>query len=174
MRLVVVGENGAGKTWLAMQVASADDIPLIHNDALVLLTGWQHRPRDAVAQRRDIATSGPSWVLEGGPSILTRDVLARADLVVWCDPPPRLRAWRIFRRSLYYLGRNRPEHPTGNRDWPSPRQFRFFVKALTSGERFDAAIEAALSGYKGAVVRLRTKAEVSAFIEASRQGAEGL
>ncbi len=169
----MVGANGAGKTWLARRFASAYDIPLIHNDALALLTGWQHRPRDEVARQRDAVTSGPSWVLEGGPSILTRDVLSRATLVVWCDPPPRLRAWRIFRRSLYYLGRNRPEHPAGNRDWPGPRQFRFFLKALTGGERFDAAIEAALAGYDGTIVRLRTKAEVSAFIKAARQGAEG-
>ncbi|PJI92034.1 hypothetical protein BC777_0877 [Yoonia maricola] len=172
-RAIVVGANGAGKTWLARQIAEQYDIPVIHNDALALLTRWQHRPQAEVASRRKMALAGDRWVLEGGPSILSNEVLNSATLVVWCDTSPGLRAWRIFRRSMYYLGRNRPEHPDGNRDWPGPRQLRFFTRALMGGARFEAAIEAALSGYGGPVVRLRTKAAVSGFLKAACQGAEG-
>lgn len=168
-RVVIVGANGAGKTWLARQIAGpATD--LIHNDALALKTGWRRRSRAEVAERRDARVAGDNWVLEGGPSILTPVVLQRATLVLWCDPPTALRTWRILRRSLRYAGRTRPEHPPGNRDWPGLRQSRFLWRAMTQGNQFNAAIEAALAGRAVAAVRLTRRADVSKLMGSAAVG----
>ena len=159
-RVVVVGANGAGKTWLAARLAERMAAPVISKDALALTTGWVQRP--AAQVRADIIAriAADRWVLDGGPSVLIPDVLARADLVVWLDVPARLRFWRVLRRSLRYAGRVRPEHPPGNRDWPGPRQWRFAWRVLVAGGRFRAAIAAGLDGAGVPVVRLQSAAAV--------------
>ena len=163
-RVVIVGANGAGKTWLAQRLAIALDAPIIHKDALALTRGWQQRPRDEVQAALHEALQGPFWVLEGGPSILDEAVLAQATLVIWLDLPAKLRVWRIFWRSLQYLGRTRPEHPAGNRDWPGPRQARFLWRALLGGAGFRDAVLSGLAGRDVPIIRLTKARDVRAFL----------
>ncbi|MEJ6402202.1 DNA topology modulation protein FlaR [Yoonia sp. 2307UL14-13] len=164
-RIVVVGANGAGKTWLAQRLG----LPVISKDALALTTGWQQRPYDTI--QVDIARliNAKRWVLEGGPSILSMPVLARAELVVWLDLPAFLRFRRVVWRSIRYAGRTRPEHPPGNRDWPGPRQWRFAWRAFTGGKGFRAAITRALHGTEVPVVRLQSVAEVDLWLRSARE-----
>lgn len=164
-RVVVVGANGAGKTWFARDLAARMGVPVMAKDAMALTTGWQQRPRAQVQAAIADAIMAKAWVLEGGPSILSPLVLDRADLVIWLDLPASVRFWRIVRRSLRYLGRTRPEHPPGNRDWPGRRQFRFAWRALVAGDQFARAINDALAGSAVPVVRLRTPADVMAFLK---------
>ena len=159
-RIVVVGANGAGKTWLADRIARAAAMPVVGKDGLALLTGWQQRSRTEVrAAIRDVITAD-RWVLEGGPSILQPEVLARADCVIWLDLPAGLRFRRIIWRSLRYLGRTRPEHPAGNRDWPGCRQWQFAWGAIKNDHAARESIGTALTDAAIHVVRLRTRAEV--------------
>lgn len=161
IRVVIVGANGAGKTWFVKRLAARLDLPVIHKDALALTTGWAQRPRTDVHAEILRLTAADAWVLEGGPSVLTAPVLARAQRVVWLDMPPFVRFCRVLWRSLRYLGRTRPELPHGNRDWPGLRQWRFALRALIGGARFTDAIEAALSSAQLPVVRLWTRADVA-------------
>ncbi len=163
-RMVVVGANGAGKTWFATRLAGRMSAAPIHKDALALTTGWQRRPGSDVQAAIVARIKADDWVLEGGPSILSAEVLARADLVIWLDLPARLRFWRILRRSLRYAGRTRPELPAGNRDWPGLRQWRFAWHALRAGDQFTAMITKALHGSSVPVVRLRSSDAVAAWL----------
>ena len=158
-RLVVVGANGAGKTWFAERLG----LPVIHKDALALTTGWQQHPRADVQDAIARLILADKWVLEGGSSVLTPQVLERADLVIWLDLPAPLRFWRVVRRSVRYAGRVRPEHPAGNRDWPGLRQWRFAWRSLTAGARVAEAIETSLTGAGVPVLRLRSSEDVLRF-----------
>jgi adenylate kinase family enzyme len=160
-RVVVVGANGAGKTLFATQLADRMQALLIHKDALALTTGWQQRPRAEVQAAIAARIKADDWVLEGGSSILTSAILARADLVIWLDIPGPLRFWRILRRSLRYAGRVRPELPAGNRDWPGLRQWRFAWRALWAGDQFTATTTRALHGSSVPLVRLRSRDAVA-------------
>jgi len=173
-RIVIVGANGAGKTWLANRLGHALGMPVVHNDALTLTTGWARRSREDVARRRSEALRGPRWIIEGGPSILVPDVLDRATQVVWLDTPRGVRLWRIATRSLRFTGRTRPEHPPGNREWPGRRQLRFLWGAWRKDGVFRDAISSGLARCGVPVVRLRSRADVLAFLQAAREGAEGL
>ena len=159
-RVIVVGANGAGKTWFARQLA----LPVISKDALALTTGWQQRPRSIVQAEILRLIDADRWVLEGGPSILNSSSLARAELVIWLDLPARLRFRRVVWRSIRFLGRTRPEHPPGNRDWPGMRQWLFAWRALTTGARFQQAVEWSLNGHFGPVVRLRSVTEIDVWL----------
>ncbi|MDX8352111.1 DNA topology modulation protein FlaR [Cognatiyoonia sp. IB215182] len=164
-RVVIVGANGAGKTWLAQHLGTALDASVIHKDALALMSGWRQRPRSEVQAALCRAVQEDRWILDGGPSILGGPVLARATLVIWLDVPGPLRAWRVFSRSVHYFGRVRPEHPTGNRDWPGPRQMRFLWRALTGGASFRRAIVGALADTDIPVLRLTKRAEIRVFLQ---------
>ena len=163
-RVVIVGAKGAGKTCAAMALAAKHDLQLFHKDAFALTRKWEQRSRDEVQAALVQAVTNDRWVLEGGPSILSSAVLSRATLVIWLDLPAGLRTWRVFRRSIRYLGRTRPEHPPENRDWPSLRQMRFLWRAFTDGPAFSVVIKARLHHADMPILRLSRKADIARLL----------
>lgn len=163
-RIVVVGANGAGKTWLAGRIATALDLPLYHNDALALTTGWARRPSGNVVEARTRIADSTAWVLEGGPSTLSDAVLARVQVIIWLDIPRHLRFWRVLKRTLLFLGRERPEHPPGNREWPGRRQVGFLVKTWTHDSKARDWILQCIADSHAPVIRLRSTREVAALV----------
>ena len=163
-RVIVVGANGAGKTTFANRLADQIATQVIHKDALVLTTSWKRRSEERVQEALLQRLADQRWVLEGGPSILSPTALQRAELIIWLDAPAPLRVWRIIVRSLRYFGRTRPEHPSGNPDWPGRRQWRFLFRAGMSGPQFAHAIETALENWERPVIRLRTRLAVNQFL----------
>ena len=159
-RVLVTGANGAGKTWLAGRLG----LPVVHNDAFALKTGWAHEPTEVVLDRRNAAAAADRWVIEGGPSILSGVALARAELIVWLDIPPGQRLRRILWRSLRGMGQVRPEHPAGNRDWPGPRQIRFAVNAWRNADWFREAVLTRSVQADCPKIRLASDQEVTAFL----------
>lgn len=159
-RVIVTGANGAGKTWLAVRLG----LPVIHNDGLALTTGWRHRPSDHVKAARDQAAADPSCVIEGGPSVLSGQAIARAQVIVWLDLPRHLRVARISWRSLRYAGRTRPEHPPGNRDWPGLRQAKFIKQAWVRSVAFQHAVAGGVDRAQCPVIRLRNTADTHALL----------
>jgi shikimate kinase len=161
-RILVVGANGAGKTWFAVRLADRLGVPVFHNDALALLRNWERRSRQQVDVARAVILDEPRWVLEGGPSILTETALSRADLVVWLDMPKGVRVRRIIWRSLRFMGQTRPEHPKGNADWPGLRQFRFIAKAWRRDVEMRQIVADALSNIP--VIHLTSVMAVNALV----------
>lgn len=147
-RLIITGANGVGKSHLASRLAAVrPDVPVVRFDALKLRTGWAQRPHAAIEADLLAEIASDTWILEGGPSLL-RLALARADGLVWLDPPEYLRAWRLARRPWTSLGKTRPEIPAGNVDWPL-QQYRFALRSLRKGRRFRAEILDAFEGAAG-------------------------
>ncbi len=167
-RIVVVGANGAGKTWFATRLADHVQLPLVHNDALALSRNWVRLPAAEVNAARAAVAAGDVWIIEGGPSVLAGAVLKRAQLIIWLDPPRILRVWRVLKRTLLYMGRERPEHPPGNREWPGLRQWRFLVKTWTSDAKMRGRIAAALDQLAADVLHLRTPVEVADLLARAR------
>ncbi|MEL6572665.1 MAG: DNA topology modulation protein FlaR [Pseudomonadota bacterium] len=160
-RIVVVGANGAGKTWLATRLATVLDLTLVHHDALALTTQWVRRPEAQVQAAREQVAAKAAWIIEGGPLVLKSDgILNRADVIIWLDLPRHVRVWRIFHRTLRYLGRQRPEHPPGNREWPGTRQMRFLVKAWRSDAEVRSMIVQRLPCSRARVIRLKAPQDV--------------
>ncbi|MEL6640620.1 MAG: hypothetical protein AAFP98_04785 [Pseudomonadota bacterium] len=163
-RIVVVGANGAGKTWFAMRLATARRLPLVHHDALALTAGWVRRPESEVEVARNALAAEPAWILEGGPFALSGDVLARAEVIVWLDLPRNIRFWRVFWRTLRFLGQRRPEHPPGNREWPGRRQLRFLIKVWSHDAQVRTMIDRKLSETCAHVIRVTSPHAVNALV----------
>ena len=138
-KIIVTGANGAGKSHLAAKLAEVrPEVPIISFDTIKLRTGWQHRSKPEIIASLDEKLGGKSWILEGGPSLLSHTI-ARADALIWLDPPEFIRAWRLAIRPWKFIGRTRPELPSGNVDWPV-QQYKFAVRSLWNKSKFQSYI----------------------------------
>ena len=138
-KLIITGANGVGKSHLAARLALVrPEVPIVSFDALKLQTNWQQRPRPDIDAALAEQTKKEAWILEGGPSLLFH-ALDKADALIWLDPPEYVRAWRLVKRPWKFIGRNRPEIPIGNVDWPL-QQYKFALRSLKNKSKFQAYI----------------------------------
>ncbi len=87
--MLIFGNGGSGKTWLALSVASAASVPCIHLDDMHWAPGHKGVVRDR-GLRDDMvraAARGDRWVMEGVYGQLVNMVLDRVTTLVWLDLP---------------------------------------------------------------------------------------
>ena len=91
-RILVTVLNEAGKSHFADALHRLrPDLVLVSFDALRLTQGWRKRPQAEIDAACAAVVGQEARILNAGPSVLQR-ALARADVVVWLDPPGTRRA----------------------------------------------------------------------------------
>lgn len=112
-RVMIIGQPGSGKSWLARRMGEITHLPVFHIDHVHWSAGWVER--DAAEKARLCAEihARPEWIFEGNNSANFDDRLARADTVIWLDLPIRLRLPRLIWRSLKHRGATRPDMAPG-------------------------------------------------------------
>lgn len=98
-RVMIIGGPGAGKSWLAREMARRLDLPVIAIDDFVWRTDGSLRAADEIDADAQQAATGAKWIIEGGNSRTYEARLARADMLVRLNPPRLIRIWRVMRRS---------------------------------------------------------------------------
>jgi hypothetical protein len=99
-RYSVVGTSGAGKTFVAAEIARRLRIQHIELDALHWRKGWKETPVRQFRQLVDEATRGKSWVVDGNYSKVRDIVWRKATAVVWLDLPFRTVLWATVWRTI--------------------------------------------------------------------------
>ena len=100
-RVSVVGNTGAGKTTLAVELARRLDVPHVELDALFHQPGWKALPRDEFRRRVRDRIGAAGWVVDGNYTSNVQDIVWRAaDTVVWLDLPRRKVLPALTRRTL--------------------------------------------------------------------------
>lgn len=162
-RIMILGQPGAGKSWLARELGARTGLPVIHMDCIHWQAGWVERPLAEKLQLARAAEATPAWIFEGGLSATYDSRAARADLVIWLDLPLALRLWRVIRRSLLWWGRSRPDLPAGCREDPRnlPEFLRFIWRSRHSSARRIAAVTPPPDV---PFLRLRSRRAVAAFL----------
>ncbi len=100
MRIVIIGNSGSGKTWLAQQLAATRAVDIIHLDDIFWVEGGfdvRRAPQD-VAERIAQNKRRPNWVVEGVFGDLAANYLDAADALVWLDLPWSVCAARLHQR----------------------------------------------------------------------------
>lgn len=171
MRIAVIGSaSGTGKTTLARELARRLDVECVELDALVHGPNWTETPNDVLRARVEPVLARDAWVIDGTyRGKLGTLVLDAADLVVWLDLPIHVWLPRLLRRT-YRRIRSREELWNGNRetlrntvfarDGLFVHAFRVFVHRRRDYPRELAPFP---------VARLRTPAEVEAFLSRYRE-----
>lgn len=168
-RVHVVGTSGSGKTTVAAAIAGRLGVPHVELDALHWLPGWQERPREEFRARLSEVTALDGWVVDGNYRVRAGDLLwGRADTVVWLDLP----RWTVLRQ---VTARTFRRWWTGEVLWGTNRErlsTALFTRdsilwwAWTTYDRRRREYEAALAHVPFRVHRLRSRAEVDAFLAA--------
>ena len=106
-RVLIVGCPGAGKSTLAKELAEATRLPVVHLDRHYWQPGWQ-RPDSASWQKTVEKLAAQSeWIMDGNYSGTLEQRLASADTLIHLDYTTSLCLWRVIRRTVSGLGRNR-------------------------------------------------------------------
>ena len=114
-RIAVIGRSGAGKTTVALLLAEALELPVVHLDRLYWGPDWAAMPAEVFNARQADAASGEGWVIDGSylasPGWKAR--LQRADVIVLVEASMLTCLWRVVRRSLASTRSRRPDLPDG-------------------------------------------------------------
>ncbi|MGW8329159.1 adenylate kinase [Streptomyces sp. NPDC055897] len=162
--VVIVGICGAGKTTLAGVLAQRLGLRHIEVDALRHGPRWGVRPSFADDVATLTATDG--WVVDSTayPEILER-LWARADTAVWLELSRPVVLRRVLRRTAHRLLARQPLWAGNRETWRGVLSRRHpAVKVLLDFRVRRERERLLLAGFDGAVVRLRTPAEVAAFL----------
>ena len=162
---VTASASGSGKSTVGRALAERLGVPYIELDALVHGPNWTETPDDELRRILEPTLAGEGWVIDGGyRRKIGNLVFEQADVVVWIDLPIHVWFPRLIRRTVRRI-RYREELWNGNRE---------SLRDAISGR--DALIPYAVrahfsrrarypEGLEGlTVVRLRTQAEVDAFV----------
>jgi len=170
--VVIATASGCGKTTVGRDLAARLDVPCFELDAINHQAGWTELSADALRRRVEPLVTRDAWVIDGSyQSKLGHLVLAAADTVVWLDLPRRVWLPRLAARTIRRIVL-REQLWNGNRE--SVRTallgrdslIRF---ALRQAPRRRGRYPRELAGYR--VARLRTQAEVDAFLRTATRGA---
>lgn len=110
---MIIGQPGSGKSTLTVALGQVTFLPVFHIDHIHWKSGWVERTgpeKDALCHK---VHARERWIFEGCRAATWADRLDRADTLIWLDFALGLRAWRVAKRTIRYLGRTRPDLPPG-------------------------------------------------------------
>lgn len=152
------------------------DVPFVELDALFWGPGWSAVTAEEFAGRVAEETSGDRWVVDGNyQSKIGTLVCARADTVVWINPPRWRAVSRVVTRTIRRAATRR-ELWNGNREsWDGLKFWRgedsIVWWAWTSygptRDRYEVAIREAASSARPQWHRLRTRGDIERFLRSS-------
>ncbi|WP_245313633.1 AAA family ATPase [Rhizobium sp. R635] len=88
-RILIFGNGGTGKTWLARKIADILKRPTIHLDDVRWVPGQYGVARDNQLVFNEVVEAGKaeSWLMEGVYGWLANAVLHRVTTLIWIDLP---------------------------------------------------------------------------------------
>ena len=87
MKVVLLGNAGAGKTTLARALMGADEIPCLALDEVAFLDGAVRRPLvESIAAVREFIGRYDHWILEGCYSDIIEPILGDCEALVFLNP----------------------------------------------------------------------------------------
>jgi adenylate kinase family enzyme len=167
---IVATASGCGKTTVGRALAAALGAPFVELDAIHWQAGWTELDAAELRRRVEPLVEQGAWVVDGSYRGKLGDlVLERADTVVWLDIPRRVWLPRLVRRTLR-RALTREELWNGNRESLRNALVGFdslFRYALANERPRRYRYPRELARYR--VARLRSPAEVEAFLRSARR-----
>jgi len=167
---IVATASGCGKTTVGRSLAAILGVPFVELDAIHWQAGWRELDADDLRRRVAPLVARDAWVIDGSYRGKLGDlVLEAADTVVWLDLPRRVWLPRLVVRTLRRVIL-REVLWNGNREsfWNALVGFdSLFRYALANERPRRHRYPRELARYR--VARLRSPAEVEAFLRSARR-----
>ncbi|WP_268799677.1 P-loop NTPase family protein [Pseudomonas huanghezhanensis] len=153
-RVLIIGNSGSGKSWLASQLGRKLRFPHIDLDDLYFVgSGYTHmRTKEDTVELALVKAQQNRWVIEGIYGWLAQALLVRATHLVWLTLPEEQCMSNIAARGN--RGSASPESFLDLLEWANTYRTRKGSSAFGFHERL-------FSNFQGAKYRLNSRDEVS-------------
>lgn len=162
-KILVIGSPGAGKSTFAKRLHEAANLPVIHLDQLYWKPNWvETLDKEEWREKVEDVLRGGEWIIDGNYSGTLEMRLKKCDTVIYLDFPRTICTWRVFKRTLIYQNKTRPDMAKGcteKFDWA-------FIKwTWAYPTRSKPNVEEILKrfGSEKAMIRLESNREVENF-----------
>lgn len=157
-RIVIMGNGGSGKTWLAKRLAARFGLEAVHLDDVYWQPGRYGVARDKgiVIDEVKQLTEGDSWLMEGVYGWLVDVLLPRANLFFWLDLGEDECVANVRTRGIQ--GGESQESFEGLVKWVS--EYRIRKNNWNSFEGHQKLFD----GYSGTKFRLRSREEIGEYL----------
>ncbi|MEZ5426280.1 MAG: hypothetical protein R2747_08450 [Pyrinomonadaceae bacterium] len=168
-KILVIGSGGAGKSTFSRRLSEATGLELIHLDKIYWLPDWTEPERADWLKLLEGELEKDAWIMDGNYGSTLEMRLKKSDAAVFLDFPRSLCVWRVFKRTLIYGGRNRPDMGSGCREkidlefirwiWNFPKKDKLRVENLLN--KFAEKVK---------IIRLRSSREAEEFLKVMGDG----
>ncbi|MGK6311974.1 AAA family ATPase [Neorhizobium sp. DT-125] len=157
-RIVIMGNGGSGKTWLAKQMAARFDMEVVHLDDVYWQPGRYGIARDKAVVIEEVKklAEEEAWLMEGVYGWLVNVVLPRANLLLWLDLGEEECVANVRARGIQ--GGESLESFEGLVTWVSEYRIR-----KNNWNSFDAH-QKLFDGFAGTKFRLKSRAKIEAYL----------
>jgi len=112
-RVVIVGRAGAGKSFVARELAARTGLPVIHLDTIFWAAAWKPVPVAEAVGELERRLVDERWIADGNFLDAGDSRFRRADTVVLLDVPRGTCVWRVVARRIRDRGGRRSDLPAG-------------------------------------------------------------
>ncbi len=101
-KVIVLGNNGSGKSYFSKKLAEITGLPLIHLDLLYWKENWTHPSRDDWAEMQSNLVSQDRWIIDG-MHISTLEIrFKEAEVIYFLDIDTKTCLERVIQRQNKY------------------------------------------------------------------------
>lgn len=112
-KIVIIGNAGSGKSFLAQQLHTILQLPVYHLDHYFWKPNWTYPDPDEYKKIHDQLCDQDEWIIEGMQLKLLEYRIQKADLVIFLDMPRSTCFYQIFKRTFTYYGKQAPSSAKG-------------------------------------------------------------
>ena len=84
-RIIIVGNNGSGKSFLAKEFSVISGLPLVHLDVEFWRPNWEKPPKEEWIKKQMEITSKEKWIIDGNHTDTMELRFRAADIVIFLD-----------------------------------------------------------------------------------------
>ena len=168
MRMIIIGNSGSGKTWLATRLAQPGNIPVIHLDDIFWEPGGfdKKRSQEIVTMMIEESRNKDSWIVEGVFGEMAEQFLDQAECLVWLDidwPTCHARLLKRGSESKKHMGRAESEEGLQKLvEWASQYCERTNARSYTGHKKL-------VEAFSGQKVHLKSEADMIRMTEGAQQ-----